>query len=204
VDLLRTQWARAEFEGFVSSHGEWLLRTAYLITWDLAEAEDLVQECLLRLARRWPRVRRMAHPEAYARRILVNLTFDGAHGRRRRKVELERPNGVPHDHPNSHSLPPPTPFEDRSELVGALGALPQRQRLMLVLRYFADLSEEQTAQALGCSLGTVKSTTSRALARVRETMNEVTPSQQGGERETTHALEGPSRTTKEAAHDPAT
>ena len=172
MDLLRTRRARTEFEGFVASHGERLLRTAYLVTWDLAEAEDLVQECLLRLARRWPKARRMAHPDAYARRILVNLAFDGARGRGQRRAELKAADGIPLECPDSRSLQPIAAFEDRVELLAALGALPQRQRLILVLRYFADLSEEQTARALGCSLGTVKSTTSRTLARLRKAMDE--------------------------------
>ncbi|HWE08611.1 MAG TPA: sigma factor, partial [Solirubrobacteraceae bacterium] len=68
---------RQEFERFVAEATDALLRTAYLIVWDLAEAEDLVQECLLSVARRWPRVRTMDHPRAYARRMLVNLALDG-------------------------------------------------------------------------------------------------------------------------------
>jgi DNA-directed RNA polymerase specialized sigma24 family protein len=63
---------RDEFDRFVADSSDALLRTAYLIVWDLTEAEDLVQECLLTVARRWPRVRRMEHPRAYARRVLVN------------------------------------------------------------------------------------------------------------------------------------
>jgi RNA polymerase sigma-70 factor (sigma-E family) len=169
VDLLRTERARAEFESFVATHSEWLLRIAYLITWDLAEAEDLTQECLLRVARRWPKVRRMSHPKAYARRILVNLSLDGARGRGRRGIELGR-DDASLEHPDSLALQHIATIEDRDELATALGALPQRQRLILVLRYFADLSEEQTAKAVGCSLGTVKSTSSRALTRLRETM----------------------------------
>lgn len=78
-----------DFERFVAEHCDQLVRTAYLITWDAGEAEDLTQECLLAIARRWPRVRRMAHPGAYARRILVNLALDGARGRARRRGELD-------------------------------------------------------------------------------------------------------------------
>lgn len=171
MDLLGKGRTRAEFERFVASHGERLLRTAYLITWDLAEAEDLVQECLLRVARRWPRVRTMSRPEAYARRILVNLALDGAKQRARFKSELEEPQGPLLEAPlQAQSLDGLSEFANRSELVEALGTLPQRQRLVLVLRYFADLSEAQTAAALDCSLGNVKSTTSRGLARLREAM----------------------------------
>jgi RNA polymerase sigma-70 factor (sigma-E family) len=178
MDLLGRGRARAEFERFVASHGERLLRTAYLITWDLAEAEDLVQECLLRVARRWPRVRAMSRPEAYARRILVNLALDGAKLRTRLKSELEEQRGPSLESPlQAGSLDGLAELDNRSELLDALGALPGRQRLVLVLRYFADLSEAQTAEALDCSLGTVKSTTSRGLARLREAMAPAATSQ---------------------------
>lgn len=174
MDLLRAGRTRAEFERFVATHGERLLRTAYLITWDPGEAEDMTQECLLRLARRWPKVRRMSHPEAYARRILVNLSLDGARGRGRRSVELGD-GTAPVEHPDPLAPRQIAAIEDSNELATALGALPQRQRLILVLRYFADLSEEQTARAVGCSVGTVKSTSSRALARLREAMEADAP-----------------------------
>ena len=74
---------RADFDRFVSDNTDGLLRTAYLIVWDLPEAEDLVQETLLKVAKRWPRIRRTKHPVAYARRILVNLALDGAARRSR-------------------------------------------------------------------------------------------------------------------------
>src|SRR5437588_6196238 len=79
----------SDFDRFVASCVDDLLHTAYLIVWQEAEAEDLVQECLLKVARRWPRIRRMEQPRAYARRILVNLAVDGARGRARRRSELE-------------------------------------------------------------------------------------------------------------------
>jgi RNA polymerase sigma-70 factor (sigma-E family) len=178
MDLLGRGRTQTEFERFVASHGMQLLRTGYLVTWDMSEAEDLVQECLLRVAKRWPKVRAMAHPDSYATRILVNLTLDGAKRRGRRRSELGASDGSPPDTlTDARPAAMPTPpageagtVEIRAELFEALGALPQRQRLTLVLRYFADLSEAQTAEALGCSLGTVKSTTSRALERLREAM----------------------------------
>ena len=79
---------RADFDCFVTDSTDGLLRTAYLIVWDLREAEDLVQETLLKVASRWPRVRRMERPVAYARRILVNLALDGAARRSRSRREL--------------------------------------------------------------------------------------------------------------------
>jgi len=180
MDLLGRGRTRTEFDRFVASHGEQLLRTGYLVTWDMSEAEDLVQECLLRVAKRWPKVRAMDHPDSYARRILVNLALDGAKRHGRRRSELHEGGATPVE-ALVDALPGAAPepsaggagaVESRAELFEALGALPQRQRLMLVLRYFADLSEAQAAEALDCSVGTVKSTTSRALERLRGAMAE--------------------------------
>ena len=155
-----------DFDAFVASNLEQLLKTAYLITWDAGEAEDLVQECLFKVARRWRRVRRMAQPQAYARRMLVNLALDGARGRARRRGELDGTSAVADG-------PAPDLFiglETRAELVDALARLTPRQRAVLVLRYFDDLTEAQTAKVLGCSPGTVKSNASRGLARLREVL----------------------------------
>ena len=82
-------WVMDDFDEFVAGNVEQLLKTAYLITWDAGEAEDLVQECLFKVARRWPRVRGMAQPRAYARRILVNVALDDARCRARRRGELD-------------------------------------------------------------------------------------------------------------------
>lgn len=155
-----------DFDEFVAGNLEQLLKTAYLITWDAGEAEDLVQECLFKVARRWPRVRRMEQPRAYARRILVNLALDGSRGRARRRSELE---GAPAaaDDPARDVL---AGLETRAELLDALARLTPRQRSVLVLRYFNDLTEAETAELLGFSPGTVKSNASRGLARLREVL----------------------------------
>ena len=150
---------------FVATHVDDLLRTAYLIVWEEAEAEDLAQECLLKVARRWPRIRRMEQPQAYARRILVNLAVDGARGRARRRSELEA--GVP---ANPIGVDPLPALDTRAELLQLLGQLPARQRAVLVLRYFNDLTEAQVAEVLGCPQGTVKSSASRGLAVLREAL----------------------------------
>jgi RNA polymerase sigma-70 factor (sigma-E family) len=155
-----------DFDEFVAGNVEQLLKAAYLITWDPGEAEDLVQECLLKLARRWPRVRAMVQPRAYARRILVNLALDDARGRARRRGELDEAPAVV-DGPAQNLL---AGVETRAELIDALGRLTARQRAVLVLRYFNDLTEAQTAEVLGCSPGTVKSNASRGLARLREVL----------------------------------
>jgi RNA polymerase sigma-70 factor (sigma-E family) len=158
-----------EFDQFVVEHVDELLRTAYLIVWDEREAEDLVQECLFKVARRWPRVHSMDRPVAYARRILVNLALDGSRGRARRRRELELAPAVP-----DAADEPFTAQDARAELYDALAGLPLRQRTVLVLRYFNDLTEAQAAEALGCSTGTVKSSSSRGLARLREALCPVT------------------------------
>jgi RNA polymerase sigma-70 factor (sigma-E family) len=173
VDFLRRDRdrTRIEFERFVASDGDCLLRTAYLITSDLPEAEDLVQECLLRVVRRWPKVRTMKHPSAYAQRILVNLALDGRHRRARRWQELLRVDGLSEAEQALRSddrlAGMTTTWEVDGDLRDAVRALPTRQRVILVLRYFGDFSEAEVANTLGCSVGTVKSTTSRCLARLR-------------------------------------
>ena len=158
----------SDFDRFVAMHVDDLLRTAYLIVWDEADAEDLVQECLMKVARRWPRIRRMEQPRAYARRILVNLALDGARGRARRRSELE-PRAVA----RSLAIDPLPALDTRAELLQALAQLPPRQRAVLVLRYFNDLTEAQVAEVLGCSPGTVKSSASRGLARLRQALQPV-------------------------------
>ncbi|HXW35925.1 MAG TPA: SigE family RNA polymerase sigma factor [Acidimicrobiales bacterium] len=160
---------RAAFEQFVTESTGGLLRTAYLVTGDAGHTEDLVQETLIKVARRWSRVDRMENPEAYARKILVNLAVDGSNRRSRHRGELaaqQRPDGLAQCDPHA-SWGVPALVEERMELVRALAELPPRQRAVLVLRFFHDLSESEVASTLGCSIGTVKSTTSRALARMR-------------------------------------
>jgi RNA polymerase sigma-70 factor (sigma-E family) len=157
---------RADFETFVAASTDSLTRTAYLIVWDLPEAEDLVQETLLKVAGRWHRVHRMEHPAAYARRILVNLALDDSGRRTRRRREL-----------TGDALPDRQVEDDRSgafdthdELLRVLAELPPRQRTAIVLRYFLDLPEAEVAAAMKCSLGTVKSTAARGLARLEQAL----------------------------------
>jgi len=157
---------RADFDRFVADSSDTLLRTAYLIVWDLGEAEDLVQETLFEVARRWPRIRRMERPIAYVRRILVNRALSGSARRTRRRQELIAP--MPSDSVAASNGAGELGASD--ELMDALAALPPRQRAVLVLRYFLDLPEAEVAAALKCSLGTVKSTASRGLARLEQLM----------------------------------
>jgi RNA polymerase sigma-70 factor (sigma-E family) len=134
-----------------------LVRTAYLLTGDRGHAEDMVQTALLRTARRWSSARR--EPEAYARRVVVNLAKD------RWRTLRRRPDEAPLDH--DVPIPVRDGVADRDQLLRAARLLPAGQRAVLVLRYFDDLSVADTAAALGCSTGTVKSQTARALERLR-------------------------------------
>jgi RNA polymerase sigma-70 factor (sigma-E family) len=150
---------RSEFDAFVVARSPALLRTAYLLTHDRAAAEDLLQVALTRTWAAWGRVG--ADPVPYVRKVLVNVHTSA--WRRRWRGELP-----------SAELPESTGPADTTEAVDerdvvwtALGRLPRRQRAVLVLRYFEDLTETQTAAVLGVSVGTVKSQASKALARLR-------------------------------------
>ena len=152
-----------DFDRFVADNGDGLVRAAYLMVGDLHEAEDLVQETLFKVAAKWPGVCRMENPVAYTRRILVNQALHGRAKRSRHRAEL---NATPPAETASNTAH----LEIRDELFNALAALPPRQRAALVLRYFLDLPEAEVAAALGCSVGTVKSSTSRGLRRLEETL----------------------------------
>lgn len=149
-----------EFQEFVEVRYTDLLRTAYLLTGDRGAAEDLVQAALLTTMRHW---RAVADPMAYVRRTMVN-----------RRTSLWRRIGSRElltDAPPDRGVPDGAAGRaERDELLTALGRLPVRMRAVLVLRYWEDLSEEDTAQLLGCSVGTVKSQASRGLARLRDVL----------------------------------
>ncbi|QCW50334.1 SigE family RNA polymerase sigma factor [Nocardioides dongxiaopingii] len=150
----------ADFDEFVIGRSSALLRTATLLTGDSHDAEDLVQTALLRVARHWSRA--LDNPEAYTRRVLVNLAHDRSRRRKRRPEHL----GPPPDR-----VAPDDYAEDRDDLLRLLRQLPDRQRATVVLRYWEDLSVAETAQLLGCTEGTVKSATSKALTHLREALN---------------------------------
>ncbi len=159
---------RIDFDRFVAETAEPLLRSAYLITWDFAEAEDLVQECLFKVARRWPRVKKMERPAAYARTVLIHLALDEGKRRNQRRSELgPEATGLLEAHHDDGAVRILGRVETSTDLLAVLRELPPRQRAALVLRYFDDLSEAEVADVMGCSVGTVKSTTSRALGRLR-------------------------------------
>lgn len=151
----------AAFRGFVHARYDALSRTAYLLTGDRHLAEDLVQTALYKAARVWSRID--GDPEPYVRRILYNENI--SRWRRRRVVE------VPTEHPpRSVSSNVPDEAGDvslRVTLADALRRLTVKQRTVLVLRFFEDLSESQTASVMGVSVGTVKSQTRHSLDRLR-------------------------------------
>jgi RNA polymerase sigma-70 factor (sigma-E family) len=149
--------ADEEFRLFVEQRYAKLLRTAYLLTGSPDRAEDLLQSALLATMSRW---RAMDHPDAYVRQVMINHLVS----RWRRRHVVEVLTAAPPERPDSADWSP----ELRDELWQALGRLPARMRAVLVLRYWEDLSEAQTADALGCSVGSVKSQASRGLARLRE------------------------------------
>ena len=149
---------RSEFDDFVAARSGRLLRTAYLLTRDWALAEDLLQTALTKAWFAWGRV--VDDPEPFVRTVLVN-TY-ASWWRRRWRGE-----------PPTEALPeravadPTHAVDERDRLWQALGRLPRRQRAVLVLRFYEDLTEAQVAAALHVSVGTVKSQTSKALARLR-------------------------------------
>jgi RNA polymerase sigma-70 factor (sigma-E family) len=150
----------AGFTSFVRDRGDGLARTARLLIPDRGEAEDALQTALLRLCRRWP----VEAPEAYARRALVNLAID--RGRRRHLVPTP---AEPHRDPPG--LPDPADaLASQAYVEELMRLLPERQRAAVVLRVVLQLSEAETAAAMGCTAGTVKSSLSRGLARLRASL----------------------------------
>ncbi len=146
------------FADFVEQWSPALLRVAYLLTGDRWSAEDLLQTALLKTSRRWSRI---ADPQAaypYVRRVMVTTQASWLRRRRVTEVLLDR---LPDDHLGQEPAVVP------GRAVAALETLPPRMRAVIVLRYYENLTETETAAALGCSVGSVKSQASRGLARLR-------------------------------------
>lgn len=158
------------FREFVEVRYTDLLRTAYLLTGSRDAAEDLVQSALLTTMRHW---RGIAEPMAYVRRVMVNQRTSLWRRVGSREVltdvlpERATPDGA-------------AGRADRDELLAALNRLPVRMRAVLVLRYWEDLGEEETARLLGCSVGTVKSQASRGLDRLRDVLGRSGAARVGG------------------------
>lgn len=158
---------REDFEEFVAARQHALLRTAFLLTGHRQDAEDLVQTALIKAVPHWHRI--AGDPEAYVRRILLRENISRWRARRWREVSVEDPHEVPR---------PDEDVAGRVALREALVALAPRQRAVIVLRYFEDRTEAQTADLLGISVGTVKSQTRDALARLRTVRPDLAPAGQ--------------------------
>ena len=157
------QSGREAFRAYVVGRSPALLRTAYLLTGNRSDAEDLLQTALAKTYLAWDRIRDREAVDGYVRRVMINTQTSWW---RRRKVDERAVAEVPElggdrDAADDIAL--------HDALWSAMSSLPRRQRAVVVLRYYEDLSEGETAQVLGISVGTVKSTTSRALAKLRDT-----------------------------------
>jgi len=164
----RSAASAQDFDAFVAARSPALRRLAVLLTGDNGHAEDAVQSALLAAWRRWDRISRLDNVDAYVRTVLLNTVRSA---RRRRTAEV------------FGGDPPEVPVGDRADTVvdrdamwRALRRLPPKQRAVIVLRYYEDLTEAQTAAALGCHVGTVKRYTSRAFDTLRADAQLVTTS----------------------------
>jgi len=153
-----------DFTAYVQARLAWLRRVAYLLCQDWQRADDLVQTAITSLYVHWRRVSTMESIDGYARTILVRTFLSERRGGWARRVTLVA------------QLPdPPAPVPDAAgalDVRAALASLPPRQRATLVLRFYCDLNVDQSARVLGCSAGTVKSQTAKALAGLRRSLRE--------------------------------
>ncbi len=160
----------ADFTAYVAARERALARLAYLLVGNRDDAEDLLQNVLAKVYRHWDRVASVEQPDAYVRRMMVNES-NSRWRRVLRRLET----------PSSHVLevldPPGAVSPDPTlgiDLWRHVQTLPRQQRAAVVLRYYEDLTEAQTAEILECSVGTVKSHTSRAISALRSRMSEAT------------------------------
>jgi RNA polymerase sigma-70 factor (sigma-E family) len=155
----------AGYREYVSSRMDQFRRTAYLLCGDWHTADDLVSTALVKLLRHWRRVSAMDNIDAYVRRVLLRAWLD----ERRRPWRREHAHAVLPD----AAAPSGRDVADRMAVLALLNELPARRRAVLVLRFFCDLSVEETAEALGCATGTVKSQTARGLEALRTRLGAV-------------------------------
>jgi RNA polymerase sigma-70 factor (sigma-E family) len=153
-----------EFRDFMQARWPSMVRLAYGLTGDLGHAEDVAQAAFARAYASWARVRRSDDPNAYVRQIVIN---ENRNRFRKRRVAEHLTDSVLIDVAWTDAT---VEYDERSVLIAALQRLGPRQRAVIVLRYWMDLSEHETAAALNCSVGTVKSQASRALATLRESL----------------------------------
>ena len=160
-----------DFARYVRARQHALLRAAYLVCGDAHLAEDLLQQAFTKVARRWDRLRH-ENPDAYIRRILYRDAISAWRRTRRESLVTALPDRA--------AVDPSSAVADRVDIERALAALTPRQRAVLVLRFFEDRSEADTAEVLGVGVGTVKSQTHAALARLRDRIPGLVPSPTGG------------------------
>jgi RNA polymerase sigma-70 factor (sigma-E family) len=144
-----------DYAKFAADRADALTRFGYVLSGNPHDAADLVQEALVRLRAAWPRVRRKGNPEAYVRTTMSRLHINAWRTRRRERLAWDPPDRPVFDSP------------DDGALWAALATLPTRQRAVLVLRYYEDLSDEEIAVTLKISRGTVRSQASRAIDKLR-------------------------------------
>jgi RNA polymerase sigma-70 factor (sigma-E family) len=150
------------FRDFVAARSAALLRSAWLLTGDMATAQDLVRAALVKSRRRWPRLAREDAPETYVRQVMLSTFLTQRRRRWRDGFPAAGPPGRPE--PRGVAVEADIP----QAVSQALRTLPPRQRAAVVLQFFDDLTEAQVAHILGCSVGTVRSQTAMALSRLRE------------------------------------
>ncbi len=157
------------YDEFADSRLGALLRYAVMLTGDPHTAQDLVQDTMVRVQLNWRRVAGSDSPDGYVRKMLTNQFIDLRRGSWLRRVLLRAEPGpvcaVPNDHADETA--------ERDRVWGMLAKLPRQQRAALVLRYYEDLPDAEIAEALGCAVGTVRSSISRALATLRADLVEV-------------------------------
>src|ERR1700722_7742937 len=152
-----------EFRDFMHARWPAMVRLAYGLTGDQGHAEDVAQAAFARAYASWPRVQRSGDPDAYVRRIVIN---ENRNRFRKRRVAERLTDSALIDVEWTDAT---REYDGRSALVAGLRRLGHRQRAVIVLRYWLDLTEHETAAVLNCSVGTVKSQASRALATLRQT-----------------------------------
>jgi RNA polymerase sigma-70 factor (sigma-E family) len=153
--------ADTEFSAFVHRRWPQLVRLGFVLTGDAGLAEDLAQTALARVYASWPRICRSGDPDAYVRQVMVNANRSRF---RKHRVAEQLTGAVPEPPPPADAI---RCCDDRVALLAALMGLPPRQRSVVMLRFWLDMTETQVADELGCSVGTVKSQASRALAALR-------------------------------------
>jgi RNA polymerase sigma-70 factor (sigma-E family) len=176
--MVRDAESEADFAEFAAASRVRLRATAYLLCGDWGRASDYVQEGLIRVYVAWPRLVRRGGELAYARKAVVSAFLDAS----RKRSSGERPEAEHHDRSSKEDVA--TAVADRAALMAALARLPERQRACVVLRYFEELDVRETAAALRCSEGTVKSQTSRGLGAVKSMFEDAARAELlvGGER----------------------